>query len=246
LPFYCRLLCHIFGRMPKPAAAAEGGGKPSGNGRSFGQGAARTILPELSLHQFARFDLGFTPGCETGNTGFTVEDWQQGDSITLTAGIWDLRIDAFMAEDVEHPTAQGGLSGIRVLSGETVNSNVVLYPVTDGEGTFSWKGIRFPENVVTAVMEIAKWIDGSVGDILYAVNLVADGSTTDDRPYRVLPAGQHIVIFTLYSESGERVEISDILHVYRNIETELSPETFADFIFPVSLLRACSHYLIET
>jgi len=205
-----------------------------------GQGAVRTILPELSADRFARFELGLSPGdgCEAGNTGFAVEDWQQGDSVELVAGVWDLQIAAFTDADDGYPAAQGGLSGILVASGETAGRSVVLYPVIDGEGMFSWGGILFPENVHTAGMEIAEWVNWNVGAVLHDVSLVADGKAVpDDSPYRVLPAGQYLVIFTLYGDCGERAQISEILHVYRNIETELSPGAFAYFVFPVALLN---------
>ena len=204
------------------------------------QDAARTILPEFSEHLFARFELSLipSPDCGAGNVGFPVEDWQKGDPVTMAAGIWDLHISAFAADDDEYPAAKGGSPGIPVVSGGTADRNVVLYPVIGGEGTFSWSGISFPESVVAAHMKIARWVDWSVGETLYDVGLVADGAPVpNENPYRTLPAGQHLVIFTLYSGCGERVEISEILHVYRNLETRLSPEAFTNFFFPISLLN---------
>jgi|GEM_PF-3461590 len=206
-----------------------------------GQGTARTILPQLSPDHFARFHLEFTPSpdCDASNGRFTVWSWQHGQPIELAVGIWDLRIDAFTDDSDSQATAQGELSSIRVTLGETIDRSVALSPVISGEGTFSWWGIHFPQSVVSAYMEIAEWVNWNVGEVLHNVELVAWGTPVHGKPYRTLPAGQYIVIFTLYSGwdyPKERVEISKILHVYRNLETELATDTFADFVFPISLL----------
>jgi len=208
------------------------------------QGAARTILPELSLYHFARFDLELTPSpdCDAGNWGVTVWNWQHGQPIELAMGIWDLHMDAFTDDSDSQATAQGGLSGIWVTPWETTDHSVALSPVISGEGAFSWRGMHFPQSVVSAYMEIAEWVDWSVGGVLHKVELVAWGAPVHSgKPYRTLPAGQYLVIFTLYSGGDnrgyrERVEISEILHVYRNLETELAPDAFADFVFPISLI----------
>jgi len=212
-----------------------------------GQGAARTILPEVSLDLFVRFDLTFNPGssCDAGNVGFSVNFWRMGDPVYLAAGIWDLSVNAFTDSAGGILTAQGNLSGIRVRAEETANHNVLLYPVIYGQGTFSWRDIHFPESVVYARMEIAQWINSSVGTILHTVNLIAQGIPVHGgNPNRILTAGQYLVIFTLHgewddwSESMKVAEISEILHVYRNLETRLSPNAFTDFVFPVPVLSA--------
>jgi len=209
------------------------------------QDAARTILPEISLDIFVRFDLTLNPSsdCDAGNMGFSVNFWQRGDPVYLAAGIWDLSVDAFTDSTDGIITAQGNLSGFQMRSGETTGHNVSLYPIVDDVGTFSWRDIHFPESVLYARMEIAEWIDWSVGAILHSVNLVDQGAPVHDgNPYRTLTAGQYFVIFTLYgewddwSESRKIAAIGEILHVYRNLETKLPPDSFADFVFPVPVL----------
>ena len=204
-------------------------------------GAARTIVPVLSVDRFERFAIAFEPayGCEAGNAGFSYDDWEPGHGaspsapILLSVGFWDVTVTAFTATDDEYPAAVGFILGLEMVAGESVNENIVLGPVIDGEGAFSWRDITFPEIVRMAGMEIFEWYDWNIGERLYAIELVADGDPVGGHPYRSLYAGQYFVLFTLRGEDDdEMMEISHILHIYRNIETELPAGMFADFAFP--------------
>jgi len=204
-------------------------------------GAARTIVPVLSVDRFERFAIAFEPayGCEAGNAGFSHDDWEPGHGaspsapILLSVGFWDVTVTAFTATDDEYPAAVGFILGLEMVAGESVNENIVLGPVIDGEGAFSWRDITFPEIVRMAGMEIFEWYDWNIGERLYAIELVADGDPVGGHPYRSLYAGQYFVLFTLRGEDDdEMMEISHILHIYRNIETELPAGMFADFAFP--------------
>jgi len=191
-----------------------------------------TIMPpETRLDDFDRFYLEFV-AITAGNTSFSI-NWMHGSgTVYLEAGIWDLRVTSFLAdaEGVATLKAAVGSKRIEVLAGSSIDGNVSLHPITEGEGTFSWD-IHFPANVHTARMDITQ-INGAPFFHYYF-----QGGTPSiaNRFSRILPAGRYRVIFTLINDREERAVASEILHVYRNMESGFE-ETFGEQHFITPLL----------
>jgi len=147
-------------------------------------------------------------------------------------GGWNLYVTAFLdgnEEDEYLKAARGNLGDIEVIPEETITGDVVLFPITEGQGTFRWD-ISFPDNVVTARMEIMR-----LGGIPYKTFYFVGGDPLIDSSYsHKLDAGQYHVIFTLYNDRGERATVSAILHIYQNMGSPFA-DIFNDDHFPISL-----------
>ena len=197
----------------------------------------RTIMPDIGMDIFVRFDLAFTPSgrCLAGNTAPETISWTGGfGTVELLAGIWDLTVTAFM-DGGGYPPIAAAMARIEVeiLPGQAVDVSVRLYPVTEGEGTFSWQ-ISFPADVTTARMEITRirWDGEPFSQVYYFTGgqpfAAANGS-------RSLPAGQYRITFRLFNDRDERVMASEILHIYRNMESRFT-EDFREYHFIPELL----------
>jgi len=206
----------------------------------------RTILPEISLDDFIRFDLEFVPcdQCLSDNVALEIISWGHDciaegfGTIELPVGIWDVRLAAFICGGEEAPAiemARGSLAGIEIHSRETVSGNIVLSPIAGGTGTFSWDICFGEENIVTASMEIT--LIGNNADMYWGTfSFIGDVGVPTANPGSLdLPTGQYRVIFTLYNAEGIRVVVSAILHIYRNMESHFAEEFMYDH-FRVSLL----------
>jgi len=197
-------------------------------------GVERTIVPVLSVARFERFRIDFEPadGCDEGNASDYVDDWQPGHHIELQVGTWDFRVTAFTGTNDTEPAAEGFLSGIVMAPAGYASGNIVLSPIIDGEGIFSWRGIDFSD-FDAAEMEIFEWYDNAIGDSLHDFDLLYAG--TPDQV--VLYAGQYYVVFTLTNEDGATAKMGHVLHVYRYIDTELAADLFEDVAFPGTWFR---------
>jgi len=207
------------------------------------RGTERTILPPgISAGDFSRFDLKFIART-SGNTDISKPNWVSGP-MELPAGTWDLYVTAF--RDGE-PSAQGRLE-IVVRPNELTTGNVMLSPIPgSGYGTFSWD-IRFnPVGLRDNLMLVRMYINllDEWGNIDYwdwkILDYINEGvrppggtEVTNPGSYAMLPTGQYGVVFVLYNDQGERAEVSEMLHVYRNM-TSHSERTFGYEHFPVSL-----------
>ena len=106
-----------------------------------GRTAVRTIMPDISLDDFVRFDLVFAPTPGSENTNPPVEiSWEDGVSsgrIDLEEGSWSLTVTAFLPGNVA--MASGGMTGFWISAGEVVSANITLSPITGagGMGRFS-------------------------------------------------------------------------------------------------------------
>ena len=184
------------------------------------RGLERTIMPETKLGDFVAFNLRFVARSDD-DTYFTRRWTGSTGAIELDVGVWDLHVTAYLpgGEHGEYlDAARGGLYGpyaIEVLPGETAFGSVRLYPITEGEGTFSWD-IGLPGNVVTARMEIKRvHCDGESYSWVYY--LVGGRPLVAVRHGITLPAGRYRVVIAVENNLGERAMASEILHVYRNM-----------------------------
>ena len=176
------------------------------------QGVERTIRPDISLNNFDEFELRLVHQ----NTGQEITYRWTGDSVTLqlALGIWDLHVTAFMNGGA---AAVGYLMGIVVPSGGTVSGNVMLAPIADGRGTFSWE-VSFDGDIRTASMEIYG-VDGwDYWGTFYLIdnwsgNVITNPGSID------LDAGQYRIFFTMWNNHGESVTVRETLHIYQNMES---------------------------
>ena len=184
-----------------------------------GQGMERTILPDISLNDFVRFDLELYHR----NTGNTVSDsWAGGTgTITLPLGIWDLQVTAFLPDG---EAAVGVLNGIVVPSGGAVSGTVMLVPIAEGTGTFYWD-LSFPDDTHVAWMEIRRvewhggWYTESSLDNFYFIR--PQGweyrSLYPKQGSLELNAGQYRVFFTMNDDQWQWVTVRETLHIYQNM-----------------------------
>jgi len=201
-------------------------------------GPERTIVPEIDVGDFfVEFYLEFTPvGDDHDNEGFSARWTEASGTIDIDEGTWDLHVSAYTADADGEPVvaARGSLYDIDVPSGEYVAGNVELFPIAEGSGIFSWD-IGFPASVIDASMGITRVDDG--GSFSQTLHLVLGGVTEpDNNPGSLaLASGQYRVVFTLSHPVWETLVISEILHVYQNMDSNFT-EAFTYDHFAVTLL----------
>jgi len=186
-----------------------------------GQAAGRTIVPAADLDNYTEFKLDFSAKT-AGNEDFSVILTDSSGTVELHKGVWDLTVTAYLPGELE--AAIGELKGINVLSGNTVAGVVPLFPIEDGTGTFSWE-IIVPEQVTGVKMRIRPSEE--------LTNVFNDDIELTDSI--TLESGQYRVILTLFIGTEETV-ISEILHVYKNMESSYK-RTFTEKILSVDVLR---------
>jgi len=179
------------------------------------QGVERTIRPDISVNDFDEFDLLLVHQ----NTGEEIPYSWTGDSVTLqlALGIWDLHVTAFMNGGA---AAVGYLMEIVVPSGGTVSGSVMLAPIADGEGTFSWD-ISFDGDIRAARMEIVRFFEwgSSHWGTFYLIDYVWGNPTFGNSGSLDLEAGQYRIFFTLWNNHMESVTVRETLHIYQNMES---------------------------
>jgi len=204
------------------------------------QGAARTIVPDLSMNDFVRFRLNFEVAdeCDSGNDDF-YRIWENDityGTILLDPGIWDLTVTAYMDDgESEYPVATAaGRLRVDVIPGATISGNVALAPYTEGQGMFSWNIGFDTVNLAFARMSVTR-IDGV--DLTPFGNPFLHGG----QPLRGridsegFSAGQYRVVVVLQRNNGDMAELRTILHVYRGKTSHLAV-TFTDEHFGVYVL----------
>jgi len=204
------------------------------------QDVERTIMPDISLSDFVRFDLSFV---ERYNAHDAVEQSWTGASgtVALPVGTWDLEVTAFLAGELE--AAMGSLEGIEIVAGGTLVDTIELFPIPEGTGTFSWDmGFHlenFEEDLRFARVEIRRiyaWGESYWGTYFFVDRWWWSHAILPNPGSTDMDAGQYRLTLTLENTQGERVVMDEILHIYRNMESRFSRDfTIADF--PVTLLN---------
>ena len=192
--------------------------------------AARTIMPEITLGGFDEFDLAFTP--IAGGSPLITTWTDYSGVIQLAEGIWSLEARAFLVSGgVRLEAAAYTLDNIEITSGETTTEKIRLLPLTAGHGTFSWN-ISFPADIVSALMKITRIVGEPYSR---TVNLLdyREGSMNN------LPAGRYEVFFSLHNNRDQWASASDVLHIYRYLESRFTtgfrPEHFLTSLLNVIL-----------
>jgi len=187
-----------------------------------GQSIGRTIIPSTMLGDFSEFNLSFYSK-DTGNTDFS-RTWKNSiGMIELYTGIWDLIIIAYIEneEGVLLEAARGNYENINVSSGSSIPINIYLFPLEEGEGSFRWN-ISFNGSFNSAVMEI--WHIGKDSNIVTLLDneiiFIENGitQTMNLNSQVLLYAGEYRVVFVISNEN-EEIKISEILHIYKNMES---------------------------
>jgi len=200
----------------------------------------RTIMPSVILNDFIRYNLDFTAETD-GNEDFSLT-WTSGYGILeLPAGTtWELTVTAFLKGELldELEAAKSEPKSFTVNAGDNAPVNIELLPLEEGEGTFSWN-LNFDGSFTSALMQIWRTGKGGNPDTLLGeetVNFIENSLLQDVNLEKeiILDAGEYRVIFTL-ANSEETVRISEILHVYKNMESNFT-YTFTDRHFSVELL----------
>ena len=202
------------------------------------QDVGRTILPEIVPDNFVEFRLEFVSECGE-NDDFSTR-WAEGSgTIDLDAGTWNLHVTAYMDGGSSFPSAQGSLLDIYVPAGGSVTGDVVLYPIREGQGTFSWN-ISFSDGISIsyARMEILQVGVGGTPFSKTVSFLDVDGEPIpENNPgCLTLDSGQYEETFTLRNDYGETAVLSAILRVYRYMKSSFE-KFFSYEYFPITLLN---------
>jgi len=200
---------------------------------SINGGAGRTIMPDIGIGDFAEFALDFV-AMTAGQESFD-EPWTTPTgTVELPVGTeWELTVTAYFAGGIEAAKSEPQI--ITVPSSSPIPVNVLLLPIEEGEGTFSWV-IGFDGNFQSAVMEIYRGDDNVIEALEDTVDLVIGGEPQNlVGSIADLAAGEYLVVFVL-SNGTDTVEIWETLHIYQNMES-IFDDTFTNKYFHVSLLH---------
>jgi len=122
-----------------------------------GQESARTIMPDTILDDFTEFRLEFV-ALTTGNTSFE-KIWKNNISsgtIEIAVGTWELTVKGYISGEQSGNLFEAARSVPTVLTipaGDTIPVNILLLPIEEGKGTFSWD-ISFNGTFENASMEL--------------------------------------------------------------------------------------------
>ena len=177
---------------------------------------ARTILPTPQLSDFMKIVLIFTPTTPAGDP--EIHEWTNS-SIQLAEGTYNLEVTAYADTDKQKPAAQGSETGIVVIADQITPVTVSL-GVTFGiegidEGTFSWNityGVGVTVNSAAMTISPLKGTGSPAQTVAPLNNL---GSLT-------LNSGEYRVEFSLRDSQGRTAELTEILHVYKNLTSTFS------------------------
>ena len=225
----------IFGSCQNPVDSPKAIINEAGKGTlvlAIGEdGAGRTILPATMLDDFSSFTLDFTARSQ-GNTNFSRTWNSSSGTVELNVGTWDITVTAYLNSGEGEPreAARGELKGIVVPSGG-VTGVVPLYPVTTGQGTFSWN-IDYPASITEASMTITR-----IGNTSYESTFYFTGGETiiAKNGSIALEAGQYSVVLKL-SNGEEEAALTEFLHIYRSMESVFT-QSFSDAYFPDTLFK---------
>ena len=188
----------------------------------------RTIMPSITKNDFALYTLEFFES-GTNTEPIFVQDRTNGnltDPILLNAGVWDLRVCAYMDTDKSYIIARGFLPDIAITGGETVARNVILEPATiysGSNGTFTWN-IDFYEtlkviNAEITITPLDTESDTPAQTIIHNTVLSAEIPWTGMLN---LNTGYYRVVITLRNDRGRRTGLRDTLHIYKDMDSVLN------------------------
>ncbi|MCL2192103.1 MAG: hypothetical protein FWB78_01745 [Treponema sp.] len=213
------------------------------------QGVVRTIAPDISMDDFARFRLDFAVAeeCDSGNDDF-YEIWEDDvtyGTIPLDFGIWELTVTAYMDigdkdddEEEENLVAiAAGSLRIDMSRGGEIFGNVALAPIPEGQGTFTWDICFVGASINFARMYVRR-VDLNPS-VYWGTRYIVGGQPLFDSDSVYLDAGQYRVVLTLENNRNLRTELMTILHIYRDMESVFEVE-ITDEHFGVTLLE---HFL---
>jgi len=192
------------------------------------QTMSRAILPK---QDFTGIGLGFA-NIDNPSHAITVPDWNEGDTIEMPEGRWDLTVTAYMDAN---PVAEGSAQ-ISVAANQDTFVTVVLSPIPEGQGTVTWN-ISFPVNDVSSASMVITYFDS--GSVHHTANLLP--SATASSGSRPVPAGLYRVVITLVNDKGQSAIARETLHIYRNMQSVIT----MDFE-PGNFLRSPLDYILAT
>jgi hypothetical protein len=198
-------------------------------------GAARTIMPEIGQSDFAAYTLEFFAEGTGGGDIITDPDVTEdrtnenlSESVLLNAGTWDLQVTAYMDAEKTEPAAKGELKGIVIDAGATTVESIILEPITDGTGTFSWN-ISYPSNIIYATMTITRMpLTSATAVAARTITFTNDPSSQTGSVE--LDSGYYRIVFKLHNDEGLKTERWETLHIYQNMESA-STSGFTDIQF---------------
>ena len=220
----------------EPSATGDTGTLSLSIGR---QGAARTITPG-TMNDFVRFNLDFVSStlCHRNNVPYRTY-WTENanGTVELDVGVWDLTVTALVQDPDGGPhveAATGNLSGIVITGNEPATGSVMLAPIPNYMGTFSWNIGFDGVNIITARMEITQiheFHDEPKGTFYF---VGGTGERVNANDSMGLPTGQFRVTFMLIDNQGNTAALTAILHIYRYMQSVFT-ETFTVAHFQVPL-----------
>ena len=203
-----------------------------------GQSAGRTIMPSVVKDEFIEYKLDFV-SVTNGNANFSITLTTGTGTVDIKTGTWELTVTGYLAGMPLLEAAKSEIKTLTVTTGGITPVDIRLFPIEEGEGTFSWN-IGFDGIFNSAKMEI--WRIGKNGNADTFLNdktvvLTENGINKNDNQINQisLNAGEYRAIFIL-SNGEETVEISEILHIYKNMESNFK-EVFSARHFPVTLFN---------
>jgi len=186
---------------------------------AIGQNLARTILPEIDETDFQRFVLTFSHATASyGPITLVAGTLATTYDAILALGAWTLVVDAFMLAGDADPTATG-TETFTVISGTNDPVDVELVPTGTGYGRFSWEITLtgFDTSDLSAAEITIVGIGNGTNEV---IDLMGPSSMDDVED---LPVGQFRVTLTLTHDDGRAIVVSEILHVFFNMESIWEP-----------------------
>jgi len=235
------------GPLAPPPAANDGATGTLSLTLGMSGADGRTIMPgagDLRWEDFVQFGLDFRPGAATPSADLnrTVYKTDLTNGYTTTApirmpvGNWTIVVTGYIDRaGTPTPVAEGrvffrmdpeedrtGAASPRVYLGPIIGS---------GLGRFAWEISGLADSIYTAFMYVQR-------DNVNFGSRIDLSDISNRNGYRELPTGEYRVVFRLTNTTGEEVEISEILRVYRNMTSTFDCEGFfyPDFMFPIALL----------
>ena len=212
----------LLASCPNPAQVPREGASGMGYFQLSLAESGRTIQPQAVQVNFAVYTLAFrSPGLAPINLSRTPANLN--DPVLLPAGVWSLRVTAYLDLEKTLPAAQGELTGVTIQPGNTTTHYLELKPLpmdesADGVGVFSWD-ISFPAEIRRVEINLfapgtSSLFDDPVDTI---TSVVAPGETRNAGQVE-LPVGYYAVEILLdIGTDRHSISRTEILHIYQNL-----------------------------